>query len=233
MKSELRRIATALQHLDTLDGPPPTVARRPTAAPRRLAITPRPRARVAAPGASPGRRALKAELPSLPNGPSRPASPLTPAPPRSSLHLSGHRHGLNPALVTSLLTDMQSTAQRWQQELQKILVDLQDLYLEGPIVAGWLESQPQATDPQLVARIAARPVSELASPGSGYRLCGFDAEGRVWSKYCPPDQVPGVSMAIARYQKLRSLLDRKQTLEQRLTELAETLIQIRSRLSDS
>ena len=40
----------------------------------------------------------------------------------------------------------------------------------------------------------------------------------------PPEQVPSVSMAIARYQQLRQLLERKQKLESRLNQLAETLV---------
>ncbi|NJO21369.1 MAG: hypothetical protein HC838_16875 [Spirulinaceae cyanobacterium RM2_2_10] len=153
------------------------------------------------------------------------------AAPRQPLRFSRHRHSINPTLVTGLLTEMHATASRWQQDLKQVLLDIQGIYLEGPIVEGWLESQPQSTDPQLVAHIAKQYNSELAAR-TGYRLCGFDADGRVWSKSCPPDQVPGVSMAIARYQKLRQLLERKSVLEQRLVQLAESLVQIRSRFDD-
>jgi hypothetical protein len=69
------------------------------------------------------------------------------------------------------------------------------------------------------------------SPRTGYRLCGLDAAGQTWSRPCPPDQVASVSLAIARYQKLRQLLTRKQDLETRLSQLAETLIVMHSHLS--
>lgn len=60
-------------------------------------------------------------------------------------------------------------------------------------------------------------------PRSGYRLCGLNADGQLWSCPCPPQQVPYVSLAIARYQKLRILLDKKQTLENRLMQLVTDL----------
>jgi hypothetical protein len=58
---------------------------------------------------------------------------------------------------------------------------------------------------------------------SAYRLCGLDADGRLWSRSCPTQQVPYVSLAIARYQKLRILLSQKQTLENRLNQLIQSL----------
>jgi hypothetical protein len=60
-------------------------------------------------------------------------------------------------------------------------------------------------------------------PRTGYRLCGLDADGQLWSRPCPSQQVPYVSLAIARYQKLRILLARKQTLESRLNQLIQNL----------
>jgi hypothetical protein len=68
------------------------------------------------------------------------------------------------------------------------------------------------------------------SSSTGYRLCGLDASGTVWTRPCPPDQVASVSMAIARYQKLRQLLGRKQYLETRLSQLAETLVVLHGHL---
>lgn len=59
--------------------------------------------------------------------------------------------------------------------------------------------------------------------GTAYRLCGLDADGRLWSRSCPTQQVPYVSLAIARYQKLRILLNQKQTLENRLNQLIQSL----------
>jgi hypothetical protein len=74
------------------------------------------------------------------------------------------------------------------------------------------------------------PVSSPPAPSSteeavrtDYRLCGLDADGQLWSRPCPTQQVPYVSLAIARYQKLRILLGTKQTLENRLNQLIQSL----------
>ena len=61
-----------------------------------------------------------------------------------------------------------------------------------------------------------------------YKLCGVDAVGQVWSRPCPVEQVPSVSIAIARHQRLRQLLGRKQSIENRLSQLAETLVMLHS-----
>lgn len=58
---------------------------------------------------------------------------------------------------------------------------------------------------------------------TAYRLCGLDADGQLWSRSCPTPQVPYVGLAIARYQKLRILLSQKQTLENRLNQLIQSL----------
>ncbi|MCC5635195.1 hypothetical protein LC593_04870 [Nostoc sp. CHAB 5844] len=162
---------------------------------------------------------------------------------------SNHRHGANPALAMNLLQEIQVHVAGWQQELQTILQQIQDLYLEGPIVNGWLESN--AKEPEQPGTVTLRHaevdrlmnyVEELCTTGgkdayqfsrTGYRLCGLDGSGTVWSRPCPPDQVPTVSMAIARHQKLRQLLGRKQYLETRLSQLAETLVVLHSHIQQS
>ena len=154
---------------------------------------------------------------------------------------SSHRNAPNPALATNVLQEIQEIARGWQTELHKILRQIQDLYLQGPIVNGWLESHTIKPQPEATATLRHAEVDRLmdyveeicaaqeAQPPSdsnraGYRLCGLDDSGEVWSRPCPPEQVPGVSMAIARYQQLRQYLDRKQKLENRLNQLAETLV---------
>jgi len=154
---------------------------------------------------------------------------------------SSHRNAPNPALASNVLQEIQEIAAGWQTELHKILRQIQDLYLQGPIVNGWLEShsvkpQPEATATlrhaevdrlmDYVEEICAQQETQSPSESSraGYRLCGLDASGEVWSRPCPAEQVPGVSMAIARYQQLRQYLERKQKLENRLNQLAETLV---------
>lgn len=138
-----------------------------------------------------------------------------------------------PALAMNPLKEIQTDAAACEAELQHILRQIQDIYLEGPIVDGWLESHPRAPEPGSAMQ---RPgevghlidyVEEVCSfeqgkvtcesPRAGYRLCGRDAAGQMWSLPCPLEQLPSVSIAIARYHKLRQLLDRKRYLETRLS----------------
>jgi hypothetical protein len=159
--------------------------------------------------------------------------------------LSSHRNAANPALAMNLLQEIQEKVTNWHSELHKIVRQIQDIYIEGPIVNGWLESQltekpltnstPNHNEvEQHINQVEEiyTPQQEISdeSPRTGYRLCGLDATGQVWSRPCPPEQVPSVSMAIARYQKLRQLLGRKQYLETRLTQLAETLVILHSHI---
>ncbi len=145
---------------------------------------------------------------------------------------SSHRHGANPALAMNILQEIQEHVAGWQTELQTILQQIQDIYLEGPIVNGWLESNPQEPEQGGTATLRHAEVDRLMdyveeicttsgkvsyqSSRTGYRLCGLDTSGKVWSRPCPPEQLPTVSMAIARHQKLRQLLGRKQHLESHL-----------------
>lgn len=184
---------------------------------------------------------LSFKLDNMPDTQSQAQQPSLPK--LKSLQISSHSHGANPALAMSLLKDIEVIVAGWQQELQKIVRQIQDLYLEGPIVDGWLES-PHTAAPEVNAGVskAVRDklmnyIEELTdgkvtyqSPQPGYRLCGLDEEGKPWSKPCPPEQVPDIGIAIARYQKLRQLLKRKQDLESRLGNLAETLVLMHSNL---
>jgi hypothetical protein len=163
---------------------------------------------------------------------------------------TSHRNGANPALAMNLLQEIQDKAASWQVELQKIVLKIQELYLEGPIVNGWLESHEKEPEPRSQATATLRHaevehlidyVEEICangktiayqSPRAGYRLCGLNAAGEVWSRPCPPEQVASVSMAIARYQKLRQLLGRKQYLETRLTQLAESLVVLHTHIAE-
>ncbi|MFH7029862.1 MAG: hypothetical protein ACHBN1_31985 [Heteroscytonema crispum UTEX LB 1556] len=170
----------------------------------------------------------------------------TPALPKlKTPNFTSHRNGGNPALAINLLQDIQANVTTWQAELQKIVRQIQDIYLEGPIVNGWLESSPEREpEPKATATLRHAEVDRLMdyveeicaqqgakvsdqsaqSARAGYRLCGLDDSGQMWSRPCPAEEVPSVSVAIARYQKLRQLLGRKQYLETRLAQLAETLV---------
>lgn len=161
---------------------------------------------------------------------------------------SSHQHAPNPNLAVGLLQEIQKIAGGWHSELQDILHQIQDLYLEGPIVDGWLESTPESPSEgsngvrrsqgdrlmNYELAIGEQPGSKInvETPRAGYRLCGLDADGKFWFRPCPPEQVPILSVAIARYHKLRQLLGRKQHLETRLSQLAETLVILHSHLQE-
>jgi hypothetical protein len=156
-------------------------------------------------------------------------------------HFSASRQVTNPEFAIGLLKEMQGIVAEWQKELQQIVLKIQDLYLEGAVIDGWLESKP--FEPQFSGAAVLRHaeidrlmeyVEELLKnsgveanpklPRTGYRLCGLDADGQLWSRPCPPEKLPQVSLAIARYQKLRQLLSQKRRLEDRLDEFAQSLI---------
>lgn len=63
-----------------------------------------------------------------------------------------------------------------------------------------------------------------------YWLCGLDDDGQLWRHHCSPRDLAPVTMAIARYQNQRQLMNRKHHLEQRLNQLAKTLTVLRGRL---
>ncbi|MDZ8183802.1 MAG: hypothetical protein RMX96_02925 [Nostoc sp. ChiSLP02] len=160
--------------------------------------------------------------------------------------ISSHRHGANPGLAMNLLLEIQENVAAWQTELQNILQQIQDIYLEGPIVNGWLESNAREPEPGGTATLRHAEIDRLMnyveeictnggkvsfqSSATSYRLCGVDDSGKVWSRPCPADQLPTVSIAIARYQKLRLLLGRKQSLETRLAQLAQNLVVLHSQM---
>ena len=162
---------------------------------------------------------------------------------------SNHRHGANPSLAMNMLQEIQEKVASWQIELQKIIQQIQDIYLEGPIINGWLESNAQEPETggtatlrhaevdrlmDYVEKICANGDKESYKPlHTDYRLCGVDPAGQVWSRPCPVEQVPSVSIAIARHQRLRQLLGRKQDLENRLSQLAETLVMLHSHIQQT
>ncbi|HEY9690716.1 MAG TPA: hypothetical protein V6D15_00755 [Oculatellaceae cyanobacterium] len=168
----------------------------------------------------------------------------TPALPKvTAPNFTKHRHQANPAMAITVLKEIEQKVIGWQQQLQQTLKKIQDVYSEGPIIDGWIESaiQNQKISVKDRHQTPMPPmmdyVTEIVSQPDGkftvadYRLCGLDAEGQLWSRPCPPKQIPSVSMAIARYHKLRQLLNQKQELENRLTQLTETLMVLQDHLS--
>jgi hypothetical protein len=183
--------------------------------------------------------------------------PTLPKP--KSFSLTSHRNAANPALAISLLKDLETIVSGWQQELQQVLKQIQDLYLEGPIVDGWLESYTcqegaapafrhaevdclmnyveklsgASEQPVQIDSSSAYGTTRLQqdAANSGYRLCGLNEDGQLWFRHCPPEQLPAISLAIARYQRLRELLTRKQELEVCLAQLTETLVMMHSQFN--
>ncbi|MBO1345907.1 MAG: hypothetical protein EBE86_000205 [Hormoscilla sp. GUM202] len=144
----------------------------------------------------------------------------TPALPKlKTPSFSSHQNAANPELAINLLQEIQGVVTGWQRDLQQVHAEIQDLYREGPIVDGWLESNPTGGDKLDVA--------------AGYRLCRLESDGKLWFCPCPPDQVATVSVAIARYHQLRQLLGRKQDMESRLTQLSEALIILHGQLREA
>ncbi|MBP0016827.1 MAG: hypothetical protein J7647_04630 [Cyanobacteria bacterium SBLK] len=240
MRPELQRIETALAQLERnpqgvrnakrTQHPLPQKIRNPSfslAKPVRLPPSP---------SQLPASQLPASQLPASPSRavsfPQPYQSQLTTLPKLQSAQISTHRHGVNPALATNLLKEIEEITTSWQRELKRVLIAIQDLYLEGPIVDGWLESQSPLPDrPKIPSH--SLDLEQFNSPDRpGYRLCGLDEHGRLWSRTCPPEQVAGVSVAIARYQKLRQLLKTKQSLENRLTNLAETLVMVHGKLKE-
>lgn len=113
----------------------------------------------------------------------------------------------NSALALNLIQDLQGMVANWLTALDEVVRSIQALYDEGPLVDGWLEA------------------ADVNHPAT-YRLCGLGADGQVWQRSCPVEQVPDVSLAIARYQRLQLLLSRRRSLESRLNVLAEALINL-------
>ncbi len=171
--------------------------------------------------------------------PDLPGFPFTP--------LAATRHATDPALALGILREIEGTLLSWQRELQRLQLEIQELHMEGPIIDGWLESQPTTPPPPEAEFIRHAEIDALMgyvnticdtapegmiqdAPRAGYRLCGLDADGKVWFRDCPPERVPQVSLAIARCQKVRQLVTRKNDLESRLSKLAEHLVSVHSEL---
>ncbi len=119
---------------------------------------------------------------------------------------------VNAALAVSLLQEMQSTLSGWQTVLQTLTLQVEAIYAEGPMVDGWLETEETS---------------------GGYCLCGLSEAGQPWGRNCPAEQVPDVSLAIARFQRFQHILGRKRKMECRLDRLTEALIELHGQVLDS
>ncbi|MEB3290544.1 MAG: hypothetical protein VKI82_11560 [Leptolyngbya sp.] len=199
----------------------------------------------------PRRRALGVSLPpgdiTLTVGPAAPKRPI----------FSRHRHDANPALALKVLQDIHLAVESWHGELRQTVQQIQDLYMEGPIVDGWLETMDSSTaqakdaaallrhaDPQALAGYVDSLYETLGDPDQAasaspdpssadspsYRLCSLNTDGQLQCMPCPPEQVSTLSLAIARHQKLRQLVDQKRYLEAKLKRAVEVLTSSRDGL---
>lgn len=187
-----------------------------------------------------------------------PASRLPLLPRTNRVNLSRHRHDANPALALKVLHDIYAAVEGWHEELRQTIQAIQALYLEGPIVEGWLEAMPE-TDSAVAGSIdsmtalrhaelqqlqdyvealsnaSGSPEAIERQPGATtrYRLCRLDSDGRLQCQLCPPDQLHHLTLAVARHQRLRQYLNHKQYLEARLKRAVEVLTRARSDLDIS
>ncbi|MDV3347939.1 hypothetical protein D0962_33770 [Leptolyngbyaceae cyanobacterium CCMR0082] len=80
---------------------------------------------------------------------------------------------------------------------------------------------------------AESPSSSLANGNlSQYYLCRLNSSGQIQTEQCPPEQVPVLSMAIARYRRLNQLIKQKQAIEAKLQAIVELLGDIQMVLAD-
>jgi len=193
-----------------------------------------------------------AATPTQPNNPEL-NSELTDLPATNLPGLSVNRPAANPNLAIGLLKEFETLVRTWQKDLEQTVQQIQVVYQEGPIVDGWLESYPpggQAAPPsasvsmlrhaeiehlmEFIEQICEAEQTQITEDmrRTSYHLCGLDPDGKVWSRPCPSEQVPYVSLAIARYQKLRTLLSKKQNLETRLTTLVESLTLLHGQIQE-
>ncbi len=150
---------------------------------------------------------------------------------------SGLRQDANPILAAHMLKEMYKMVMEWQQELQEIETKSFNVTVSGPVLAAWLESRTfklGSTGAEIpTPYVTVDPIDLTAvDPHAGYRLCGLDEDGKLWTRPCPMTEILIVSRSIARYQQLKDLTDRKQQLEQYIRQVLEDLVHLRLKLED-
>jgi hypothetical protein len=147
------------------------------------------------------------------------------------------RQDANPILAIHMLKEMHTMVTGWQRELQEIAINSLKITASGPVLAAWLESRTfkrgstgeaiptpyETVDPTDI---------EAIDPQAGYRLCGLDEYGNLWTRPCQMSEILIVSKSIARYQQLKDLTDRKQQVEQCIRQVLEDLVHLRLKLQD-
>jgi hypothetical protein len=147
------------------------------------------------------------------------------------------RQDANPILAAHMLQEMYKLVTEWQQELQDIERHKIEINASGPILAAWLESRTfkrTATGAAIPTPYVTIDASGLdtVDPEAGYRLCGLDEYGALWTRPCSMDDILIVSQSIARYQQLKDLNARQQQVELHIRQILEDLVHLRMKLED-
>jgi hypothetical protein len=150
---------------------------------------------------------------------------------------SNFRQDANPILAAHMLQEIYKMLMQWQQELQEIEQKSMDITTSGTILAAWLESKtskPGSTGATIPTPYTAIDVIALTAidDRASYRLCGLDEYGKLWTRPCSMAEILNVSQAIARYQQLKDLTDRKEQVEQHIRQVLEDLVHLRLKLED-
>jgi hypothetical protein len=151
---------------------------------------------------------------------------------------SNFRQDANPILAAHMLQEMYKLVTQWQQELQEIEQESLGVSASGTVLAAWLESRtfkPSSKGTTIpTPYTTVDTIEDLATvdPQAAYRLCGLDEYGQLWTRPCAMAEILTVSQAIARYQQLKDLTDRKQQIEQHIRQVLEDLVHLRLKLED-
>lgn len=79
---------------------------------------------------------------------------------------------------------------------------------------------------------ASTPDHHAEGDSSQYYLCQLDSCGQIHAEQCPPEQVPVLSMAIARYRRLNQLIKQKQAIETKLQAIVDVLGDVQRLLAE-
>ncbi len=150
---------------------------------------------------------------------------------------SNLRQDPNPMLAAHMLQEMYKMVTGWQGEIQVLDRQMAKILADGPVLAAWLESRtfkPGVTgEPIPTPYLTIDPVGLTAvDPQAGYRLCGLDEHGKRWIRPCSVAEILSVSTAIARYQQIKQLTERKQKIELHIRQILEDLVHLRMKLED-
>lgn len=223
MKADLKRIEATLQNLGIST---PSYPEPPATENRSYSFKIGSTAQKRDSAKQPRSKGTLIPAPSVQRFPPQQSTYQEPVLPNFNSSINRTHSGSNPALKKNSLPNYTDTA-TCMAEIRKIVDQIKHLYLEGPIVDGWLESQHYTSPKNMTQRGNVEPKMDYVqevfnfeqgkvtceSPRAGYVLCGLDPAGKKWFRPCPLEQLPSVSIAIARYQKLQQLLERKRYFE--------------------